>query len=153
MALLGYGAASRFAVLVSQGGRAIVGAVWFAMFAVLVYHQFVALSVERTRFSGRDLDGRYEVIDDAPLRADMREVSQYIPPGTSVDFRGMLTKADLNTWWFIRARYYLYPIRVQGSASQRIMYFGRPHPACVELHPSWVLIREGTRYCLFEATE
>jgi hypothetical protein len=125
---------------------AAVCAVWGAGFALAVYHQAVALSLDMAR-SGRA--SAYTAIDYVPLRDDMQTVARYVPAGASVEVSIREDRPNVVTTWTARIPYYLYPIRVRDQSPFTVVYFGQPHLPCEQVEPGRPLLHEAMRFCLF----
>jgi hypothetical protein len=136
--------------LVRRSARAAVGAVWGLGFALLCYHQTVALAVDLERFGGSSREEAYELIDGTLLWEDIKSVAPLVPVGASVDF---VTSPDLDpvvsALWTGRAAYYLIPVSVRPSGEVRLQYYGGPHPPCASTDSRRRVLRESERFCLF----
>lgn len=146
---------TRTLVVIRRYAWGTLGAVWGLGFALMMYHQAVAVVADTKTYGGLNRDDAYAVIDMIPLSQDMREVAKLISPHTFVEFSvvGDQAPEQVLGFWKRRATYYLLPIQVRPSASVKVEYFVGAHPSCAQVEPQKVLLHEAARFCLFGTQE
>jgi len=133
----------------------LIGTVWVLSFALLIYHQAIAMAYDTQTYGGIERDDAYQAWDGIPLAQDLLEATQFIPSRTPVEFDSVEEHETSQTsfnrkFWKGRAAYYLLPTLVRPGAPIRIQYFIGSHPPCDQVEPENIVLHEAIRFCLFQ---
>jgi hypothetical protein len=116
----------------------------------LIYHQWVALSVDTKRFGGLSLEQAYQRMDGGPFWRDLRAVSSVATPRDSIELILHDVEEHKGNFLHFRAAYYLAPVPLRReNATLRLHYFADVHAPCATVEPDLVLLEESQRICLF----